>query len=63
MEQSLWNIKKRLINTQKVLVCSANPCYNVAMQETTTTSEIAHIESLSPADLHDWLDWYEGIQK
>jgi len=33
------------------------------MQETTTTADIARIEDLSPADLQDWLDWRDGIQK
>ncbi len=62
-----WNIlrgtKKKSTNTQKDLVCSANLCYNTPMQETTTTANIARIEDLSPADLQDWLDWCDSIQK
>lgn len=33
------------------------------MQETTTTDTAARIEDLSPADLQDWIDWSDSIQK
>jgi hypothetical protein len=48
---------------QKVLVCNVFLPYNQAMPETTNTADIARIEDLSPADLQDWIDWQNGIQK
>jgi hypothetical protein len=45
---------------QKVLAYSAILCYNPAME---TIKDTARIEDLSPADLQDYLDWLDGIQK
>ena len=59
--------KKKLINMQKVLVCSVILCYNPAMENVNTTTATAARPSTSDAefeaqfgseaDLQDWQDW------
>ena len=48
---------------KKVLAFNLKIHYNTAMSDTTTTATITRIEDLSPADLQDWIDWQDGIQK
>ena len=51
--------EKKVTKTQKKTCVTARLCYTVTMNE----NDINRIEDLSPADLQDYLDWLEGIQK